>query len=160
MSTPDPTEHALREAIEPPESDLLTLDQLAETADISVTVLSMLVREGWLTPHPTTDGQRFDRDDLGAVRAGMHLVEAGLPMAELLDLARRMDSAMDPLAEQAVEVFARFVRDSVELESSSSTEAATRLARAVDEMLPTTSALVGEHFRRLVIKHATRRLGD
>lgn len=158
MTQPDPTEHALREAIEPRDADLLTIEELSETSGISVTVLSMLVREGWLSPHPTARGERFDRDDLGAVRAGMQLVEAGLPMAELLDLARKMDLAMDPLAEQAVDVFTRFVRDSVELESASSQEAADRLARAVDEMLPTTSALVGEHFRRLVIKHATRRL--
>lgn len=158
MTRPDPTEHALREAIEPRDSDLLTIEELSETSGISVTVLSMLVREGWLSPHATPRGERFDRDDLGAVRAGMQLVEAGLPMAELLDLARKMDLAMDPLAEQAVDVFTRFVRDSVELESASSQEAADRLARAVDEMLPTTSALVGEHFRRLVIKHATRRL--
>lgn len=158
MTQPDPTEHALREAIEPRESDLLTIEELSETSGISATVLSMLVREGWLSPHSTARGERFDRDDLGAVKAGMHLVEAGLPMAELLDLARKMDAAMDPLAEQAVDVFTRFVRDSVELESASSQEAADRLARAVDEMLPTTSALVGEHFRRLVIKHATRRL--
>ena len=158
MTQPDPTEHALREAIEPHDSDLLTIQELSETSGISVTVLSMLVREGWLSPHATARGERFDRDDLGAVRAGMQLVEAGLPMAELLDLARKMDLAMDPLAEQAVDVFTRFVRDSVELESASSQEAADRLARAVDDMLPTTSALVGEHFRRLVIKHATRRL--
>lgn len=158
MTQSDPTEHALREAIEPRESDLLTIEELSETSGISVTVLSMLVREGWLSPHSTARGELFDRDDLGAVKAGMQLVEAGLPMAELLDLARKMDLAMDPLAEQAVDVFTRFVRDSVELESASSQEAADRLARAVDEMLPTTSALVGEHFRRLVIKHATRRL--
>jgi DNA-binding transcriptional MerR regulator len=158
MTQPDPTEHALREAIEPRDSDLLTIEELSETSGISETVLSMLVREGWLSPHTTTRGERFDRDDLGAVRAGMQLVESGLPMAELLDLARKMDLAMDPLAEQAVDVFTRFVRDSVELESASSQEAADRLARAVDDMLPTTSALVGEHFRRLVIKHATRRL--
>lgn len=158
MTQPDPTEHALREAIEPRESDLLTIEELSETSGISVTVLSMLVREGWLSPHSTARGERFDRDDLGAVKAGMQLIDAGLPMAELLDLARKMDIAMDPLAEQAVDVFARFVRDSVELESASSQEAADRLALAVDDMLPTTSALVGEHFRRLVIKHATRRL--
>ena len=158
MTSPDPTESALRAAIEPPPSDLLTLEELSKVSGISPTVLSMLVREGWLTPHGPEGEPRFDRDDLGAVRAGMQLVEAGLPMAELLDLARKMDAAMDPLASQAVDVFARFVRDSVELESASSQEAAVRLARAVDEMLPTTSALVGEHFRRLVLRHASRRL--
>jgi hypothetical protein len=154
----DPTDAVLLDALEPRDDELLTLDELADTANISTVVISMLVREGWIVPHPGPGGDRFDRADLGAVSAGLRLVEAGLPMAELLDLARRMDEAMDPVAELAVDVFARFVRDSVEASAASTDEAATTLQRAVDEMMPATAALVGEHFRRLVVKHATARL--
>lgn len=154
----DPTDAVLLDALEPHEDELLTLEELAETSNISTVVISMLVREGWIVPHHVPGGDRFDRADLGAVSAGLRLVEAGLPMAELLDLARRMDEAMDPVARLAVDVFARFVRDSVEASAVSTDEAAARLQRAVDEMLPATAALVGEHFRRLVVKHATARL--
>ena len=158
--TDDPTDAILLDALEPGDDELLTIDELAETSNISPVVISMLVREGWIVPHATEGGERFDRADLGAVSAGLRLVEAGLPMAELLDLARRMDDAMDPVAELAVDVFARFVRDSVEASSASTDEAAATLQRAVDEMMPATAALVGEHFRRLVVKHATARLVD
>jgi hypothetical protein len=156
----DPTDAVLLDALEPEEDELLTLEELAESSRISTVVISMLVREGWIVPHPSADGDRFDRGDLGAVAAGLRLVEAGLPMAELLDLARRMDEAMDPVAHLAVDVFARFVRDSVEASAASTDEAASTLQRAVDEMLPATAELVGEHFRRLVVKHATARLVD
>ena len=154
----DPTDAVLLDALAPEEDQLLTLDELAATSNISPVVISMLVREGWIVPRRTTTGDRYDRADLGAVRAGLRLVEAGLPMAELLDLARRMDEALDPVAILAVDVFARFVRDSVEASAASTDEAAATLQRAVDEMLPATAALVGEHFRRLVVKHATARL--
>jgi hypothetical protein len=157
-SNDDPTDAILLDALEPGDDELLTLEELAETSSISPVVIAMLVREGWIVPHVTESGERFDRADLGAVSAGLRLVEAGLPMAELLDLARRMDEAMDPVARLAVDVFARFVRDSVEASAASTDEAASTLQRAVDEMLPATSALVGEHFRRLVVKHATARL--
>lgn len=156
----DPTDAVLLDALEPEHDDLLTLEELGASANISPVVISMLVREGWIASHPGEDGDRFDQADLGAVTAGLRLIEAGLPMAELLDLARRMDAAMDPVAALAVDVFARFVRDSVEASAASTDEAATTLSRAVDEMLPATAALVGEHFRRLVIKHATARLTD
>ena len=156
----DPTDAVLLDALEPEDEELLTLEELAESSHISKFVISMLFREGWIVTLPSQDGDRFDRGDLGAVSAGLRLVEAGLPMAELLDLARRMDEAMDPVAHLAVDVFARFVRDSVEASAASTDEAASTLQRAVDEMLPATAELVGEHFRRLVVKHATARLVD
>lgn len=156
----DSTDAVLLDALEPGAEELLTTEELATTSQTSPVVISLLVREGWIVPHMTTDGERFDRADLGAVTAGLRLVEAGLPMAELLDLARKMDDAMDPVASLAVDVFARFVRDSIQASAVSSGEAASVLLRAVDEMLPATAELVGEHFRRLVVKHATARLTE
>lgn len=156
----DATDAVLLDALEPGAEELLTTEELAATAKTSPVVISLLVREGWIVPHQTAGGERFDRADLGAVTAGLRLVEAGLPMAELLDLARKMDDAMDPVANLAVDVFARFVRDSIQASAGSSIEAASVLLRAVDDMLPATAELVGEHFRRLVVKHATTRLTE
>lgn len=155
---PHATDSDLKRALVPDSTELVDLETLGAVSGVSTTVLSMLIREGWITEHTTGAGTRFDPSEMGAVTAGMRLIETGLPMAELLDLARRMDAAMDPLASLAVDVFARFVRDSVEAGSGSTDEAVERLTTAIDGMLPVTSELVGQHFRRLVIKHATRRL--
>jgi hypothetical protein len=71
-----------------------------------------------------------------------------------------MDLAMRPVAERAVEVFARFVRDSVEANAGSETDAAERLVDAFRSMLPATGDLVAHHFRELLIADARRRLGS
>jgi hypothetical protein len=85
-------------------------------------------------------------------------VEAGLPLAELLELARSMNDAMQPVADRAVEVFAEFVRDSVEANAGSEEDAARRLVEAFTTMLPATGRLVDHHFRRLLIAGARARL--
>ncbi len=118
------------------------------------------MREGLLIPQVSEPDVLFDPSDAEAVKAGLELMEAGLPLGELLDLARRMDDAMRPVAAQAVEVFARFVRDSVEASSETGDEAAARLVEAFRTMLPATSRLVGHHFRQLLVSDARERMTE
>lgn len=156
----DPWDEALLAVLQPAtDADLLTLDQLAEAAGVSPIILEVVVREGFLTPRVDTPEPLFDPSDAAPVRAGLALVGAGLPLGELLELARRTDQAMRPIAEEAVEVFARFVRDSVEATSSSEVEASQRLVEAFRAMLPATGELVEHHFRRLLAEGARKRLG-
>jgi hypothetical protein len=155
----DPWDEALLAALEHPDGNpLLTLDQLAAAADLSPTLLEVIVREGFLAPRQNGEEPLFDRADVEPLRAGLALVEAGLPLGELLDLARRTDSAMRPIADEAVEVFARFVRDSVEANAGSESEAVARLVEAFRAMLPATGRLVDHHFRRLLLDGARKRL--
>ncbi len=160
----DPWDQALLAALDQPVAagtTPLTLEELAETTGISAVLLEMLQREGLLRARWEEPEPRYDPADAEAVAAGFELVEAGLPLAELLDLARRTDAAMRPIAAQAVDVFARFVRDSVEATAASEAEAARRLVEAFRRMLPATSRLVGHHFRALLVSEARRRLeGD
>jgi hypothetical protein len=159
MAELDPWDQALLAALEPDRGEgLLTLAGLAEAAGVSPTLIEVVVREGFLTPRRRQPEALFDPGDIEPVRAGFALVGAGLPLGELLDLARRTDQAMRPLAEEAVEVFARFVRDSVEATSASENEASARLVEAFLVMLPATGQLVEHHFRRLLADGARRRL--
>lgn len=155
----DPWDQALLAALDNSGSGhLLTLDELAKAADLPPSLLEVIVREGFLAPRQNGDVPRFDPADVEPIKAGLALVEAGLPLGELLDLARRTDAAMRPVADEAVEVFARFVRDSVEANSGSEEEAAERLVEAFRAMLPATGRLVDHHFRRLLLDGARRRL--
>jgi hypothetical protein len=155
----DPWDEALLAALESAEGEtLLSLSELAEVADLSPTLLEVVVREGFLTPRRGGAEPMFDLADVEPLRAGLALVEAGLPLGELLDLARQTDAAMRPVAEEAVEVFARFVRDSVEANAGSEEEAAARLVEAFRAMLPATGRLVDHHFRRLLLDGARHRL--
>lgn len=155
--TLDPWDLALRDALEP-DTDLLSLDDLAARTDLPPTLLEVVVREGFLKPARTDPEPLFDPADVEPIQSGMALVESGLPLGELLDLARRMDAAMRPVAEQSIEIFARFVRDSVEATSDSDKEAADRLVEAFATMLPAAGRMVEHHFRSLLLEGARRRL--
>lgn len=152
----DPWDRALLDALDGPTA-LQTLDELAASSGISKPLLEALVRGGLLLPRAE---DRFDPGDAEAIRAGLSLVEAGLPLAELMQLAKAMDEAMRPIATRAVDVFAAYVRDSVEATSRSDGDAAERLVEAFRTMLPATSRLVGHHFRGLLLDDARRRLLD
>ncbi len=158
----DPWDRALLDALEEggDQTRLESLEELATTSGISEPLLEMLAREGLLIPRTDGDDPRFDPRDADTVRAGLALIEAGLPLAELMGLARDMDDAMRPMAERAVEIFARYVRDSVEATAADDADAAARLVEAFRAMLPATSNLVGGHFRRLLIEGARRRLTE
>lgn len=161
MSTElDPWDEALLDALDHPGAGvgLLTLEQLAQASGLSLPLLEALDRESLLIPEVTEPVPLFNPSEAEAVRAGLELVEAGLPLAELLELARSMNEAMQPVADRAVEVFAAFVRDSVEANAGSEEDAARRLVEAFTTMLPATGRLVDHHFRRLLIAGARKRL--
>jgi hypothetical protein len=154
----DPWDQALLEALDG-EATLLTLDELAARADVSVTLLEALTRGGLLLPK-AENPDRFDAAEAEAVAAGLRLVEAGLPLGELMDLARAMNEAMRPIAARAVDVFATYVRDSVEASAESEDDAAARLVEAFRAMLPATGRLVGHHFRGLLLAEARARMTE
>lgn len=141
------------------DAGLLTLDELADRSDLSVSVLEAFEREGLLVPR--TDGaRRYAAADAEMLRTGLALIEAGVPLGELLELARRADAALRELADHAVELFAQFVRDPIRGTSASDEEAAERLVEAFHVMLPAMERLVASHTRRLVTERARRRLAD
>ncbi len=141
------------------DTDLVTLPELAESSGLSLPLLEALAREGLLVARDI-DPPRFHADDAEAVRAGLDMVTAGLPLAELLEVARQADRALKPVAEAAVDTFVRFVSDPLEASAPTSEEAQTRLIDALETMLPAAGRLVSHHFQRLLIDGARRRLEE
>lgn len=158
-----PADAALVAALDAPTAadggELLTLEELAETAEVSLPLLEAIAREGLIVPR-ATDPDRYALADADVVGAGLALVEAGLPLAELLDIARRTDEAMRGIAAHAVDVFVDFVRDPVQGTAESDEEAAERLVEAFRTMLPAVETLVGSHFRSLLLAAARTRIAD
>lgn len=150
---PHPDE-ALRVALETGGDGSLDRDELASRSGLPVAVVEALERQGLL--RPDADG-RYAASEVEVLEAGRILLEAGVPLGELLDLAKRVDGALTPVAGEAVETFVRFVRDPTHA-SADDAEAARRLTAAFEQMLPAAKRLVGEHFARLVIDQARRRL--
>lgn len=159
MTGRDPDE-ALRELLEPAgAADTLSRDELAERSGLPAVVIDALERERLLTPVEPGPPPRFAAGDLALLTQGMRLLEAGLPLGELLDLGRRTDAALRGLADHAVEVFARFVRDPVRADGDAR-DAGDRLAAAFRAMLPATGDLIAGHFQRLLLEAARGRLDE
>jgi DNA-binding transcriptional MerR regulator len=140
------------------DSRALTLEELAAATGISTTVLQAIEREGLLDPTTVDGRQMYSAADAAIVGAGLELLSAGLPLSELLDLARRHDRAMRTVAEEAVDLFVRFVRDPIHASAATEEDAAARLVAAFNKMLPATTTLVASHFRRVLLSVAARRL--
>lgn len=157
----DPWDRSLYEALlESGSGSVLDLEQLSEASGLPVAVLEALERLGILIPERTVPDPVYHGGDAEALRAGKALLEKGIPLDELLSLAAEMDEAMRPIAARAVEVFARFVRDSVEFTAGSDAEASDRLVEAYRTMMDSTARLVAGHFRRVLLQNARTVLED
>ena len=141
-----------------------TIEELAERSGIPLGLLQALVKEGLLIPRRTAGEDRFTSADVDAGSAGLRLLEAGLPLPEVLDLARQHHAAMRAVAERAVELFDTHVRHPLRDSGLPDDEAAARLVDAFTTLLPATTELVTHHFRRTLLdvaqEHIERVGGD
>jgi DNA-binding transcriptional MerR regulator len=161
----DPADEALVEAVvsslpgdDPGAS--MTLDELAAATGVSSTLLEAIDREGLLSPVSKDGQKRYSAQDADIVRAGLSLLETGLPLSELLALAREHDAAMRQIAERAVDMFLNFVRDPIRASAADGGDTGAKLVDAFKKMLPATTQLVSSHFRSLVLHEAQRRIDE
>lgn len=140
--------------------ELLSLEELADRTGVPAGILKAVEREGLLVPRRVGDKVGYTEDDVQVARAGLVLLEWGLPLPELLDLARAHDNAMRQVAEKAVDMFDTYVRMSGRISDKNvpgdpETEArARRLVEAFEALLPATATLVSHHFTRVLLATA------
>jgi DNA-binding transcriptional MerR regulator len=144
------------EELEPPE--LLTLDELAERSGVPGALLTAIAREGFLVPRRIDGEARYTTADLTAVRAGLRLLEAGLPLPELMELGRRQHDATRVIAERAVAMFDEHIRTPLRAQDLPDAERAARLVEAFRALLPTVTTVVTHHFRRVLLQVAQEHL--
>ena len=155
---------ALAAVVTSPPDDLEAphdLAGLAATVGTTPALLEAVARSGLLLPHHVDAAgvARYSAADAAAVEAGLTLLDAGLPLDELLELARRTDAAIASVASAAVDAFLRFVRDPL-LGGDDQEAAAERLVLAYERMLPATELLVAHHLRRRLVASAIARMAD
>lgn len=141
---------------EPPE--LLTLDEIAEQSGVPHALLEAIAREGFLVPRRFEGEARYTAADVTAVRAGLSLLGAGLPLPELIELGREHHAAMREIALQAVAMFDTHIRRPLRADAHSESERAELLVEAFRTLLPTLTALVTHHFRRVLLQVAQEHL--
>ena len=143
---------------EVPEEELLTLEEFSSRSGVPASLIQAVEREG-IRFGITQDGEtRYTSSDIDTVRGALRLLEFGLPLGELLALARAANEAMVTLAERAVELFDEHVRKPIRDTASSDREAAEQLVQAFDTLLPAVTDLVASHFRRVLLRTAEGKL--
>jgi DNA-binding transcriptional MerR regulator len=133
------------------EPESFTLDDLATRTGVPLALLKAVEAEGLLIPRRIGGLERYTEDDVEACRAGLVLLEWGIPLSVLLEAARSHREATDSFARVAVELFSEYVRAPLRAEGESDV---TTLLEGYSALLPAVTTLVGYHFTRTLLKAA------
>lgn len=154
-----PADAALVAAITATEGERrLSLAELATETGVPEELLQSLISEGLLSPgDPDAEDRPYDDADVRAVRAGLTLLESGIPLGALLDLAREYTAAVDAVAERAVALFDEHIRRPTKEEQAAVGPDAQVLA-AFEELLPAAGTLIRHQFERAVLRAARARI--
>ena len=132
----------------------LSLDEFSEASGVPASLIQAVEREGIKLGRRIDGDDRYTSADIELVRTALRLLEFGLPLAELLALARDADTAMRGLAERAVDLFDEHVRKPIRDTASDDERAAEQMVDAFRELLPAVTTLVSHHFRRVLLETA------
>ncbi|HEX6845310.1 MAG TPA: MerR family transcriptional regulator [Actinomycetota bacterium] len=141
------------------EAELLTLEEFSARAGVPGSLIQAVEREGIRIGRPGDDGERrYTTADIDLVRTALRLLEFGLPLADLLTLARDTDASLRGLADRAVELFDAHVRTPIRDTAGDDAAAGAQTVEAFRELLPAVTALVAGHFRRVLLEAAEERI--
>ena len=135
----------------------MSLDELSLKTSIPKPLLQSLVNEGLISPVKINDLEVFPASDIEMARAGLALLESGIPISELLKLAKRHHNATRKNAMMAIELFDEYVRNPI-TQVNDSPESGQKLIEAFNRLLPAAVALVAGHFERTLLALAQRHL--
>jgi DNA-binding transcriptional MerR regulator len=152
------SDEALVAAITHPAApETLTLEELAERSGVAAPLLRSLEQAGLLVAVADAgadDEARYPASDLESLAAGLKLVEAGVPLPELLSLGREHADHVEATARRAVELFDRHVRERIQAAGGSQEDAERRLLQLFEELLDASGTLVRAHFERTLVRAA------
>jgi DNA-binding transcriptional MerR regulator len=141
----------------PPGVETLDLDTFSARSGVPASLIQAVEREGIRLGRPVDGETRYTESDIEMVRTALRLLEFGLPLADLLALARDADAAMRSVAVRAVDLFDDHVRKPILDTAGDGGAGAEQLVDAFGELLPAVTALVSHHFRRVLLEAAEDR---
>jgi DNA-binding transcriptional MerR regulator len=133
-----------------------TLSREAFAAESGMPEVMILAAEraGLFEPVIVDGEPRFVEADLGMARAGLMLLEAGIPLQELLELSSRHAQNVQAACDAAIDLF----DDSIRKRGADADDEST--TRVFKEMLPQATRLVALHFQRTLVARALDRFRD
>jgi DNA-binding transcriptional MerR regulator len=149
------SDEALVEAVTAPAAPAtLALDELAARSGVPAPLLRNLEQAGLLQPVSDGEEPRYPSEDLEALAAGLKLVEAGVPLGPLMELASEHAAAVERTARHAVVLFDRHVRERIQAEGRPPADVERELLRTFEELLEASGTLVRHHFQRTLLRAA------
>ena len=142
------------------ETELLDLDAFAARSGVPSSLIQAVEREGIRLGRPVDGETRYTTGDIELVRTALRLLEFGLPLPDLLGLARDADAAMRGLAERAVELFDEHVRKPIRDTAGDDGVAASQMVEAFGQLLPAVTQLISHHFRRVLLETAEEHIEE
>jgi DNA-binding transcriptional MerR regulator len=142
------------------EAELLSLEEFSARSGVPASLIQAVEREGIRFGRAVDGVDRYTAADIEMVRTALRLLEFGLPLPDLLSLARDADGAMRGLAERAVELFDEHVRKPIRDTAGDDERAAEQMVQAFAELLPAVTHLVSHHFRRVLLETAEAHIED
>jgi DNA-binding transcriptional MerR regulator len=151
----EPSDEALVEAItHPPAPETLTLEELSARSGVAAPLLRSLEQAGLLVPVSDGADPSYPAADLEAIAAGLKLLEAGVPLGDLMDLGREHAASVERTSRRAVDLFDRHVRERIQAAGRDPADAERELLDLFNQLLDASGTLVRHHFERTLIKAA------
>jgi DNA-binding transcriptional MerR regulator len=138
----------------------LSLEAFAAASGVPASLIQAVEREGIRIARDVDGEPRYTASDIELVRTALKLLEFGLPLGELLGLAREADGALRGLADRAVDLFDDHVRRPIRDTAGDAGRVAEQTVEAFRELLPAVTELVSRHFRRVLLEAAEERIDD
>jgi DNA-binding transcriptional MerR regulator len=158
----DPTDRDLASAVAaaraPLEEPALSLDEMATRCRIPIPLLQAFMRNG-VDLGRRVDGELcFTQADVAMVELGLRLLTIGLPLPDLLALAKAHTEGTRVTAERAVRLFDEHVRAPLRASGASERDVDERLVAVFDDALAAITELVAIHFRQVLLGVAEGRI--
>jgi DNA-binding transcriptional MerR regulator len=134
-----------------PDDELLTLRQLSELTGVPTAMLRSLEASGVLRPRRVESELRYTDWDVRAVSMLLSLLGSGLPMEEFMRVARVQIASANEVADGAVGLFLRYIRDPLRARGLPEDEESERLVSGFRQLLEATTLLVAYNFQRTVL---------
>jgi DNA-binding transcriptional MerR regulator len=146
------------ERADPADGAPLSLDAFAASSGVPASLIQAVEREGIRIGHDVDGVTMYTSADIELVRTALRLLDHGLPLGDLLALARDADDAMRGLADRAVDLFDDHVRKRIRDTATDPDAASEEVVEAFRELLPAVTLLVSHHFRRVLLEVAERHI--
>ena len=142
-------------------TELLSLEGFSQRSGVPASLIQAVEREGIRLGRSVDGEERYTTGDIDLVRSALRLLEFGLPLGDLLALARDADASMRRLAERAVELFDEHVRKPIrDTAGDDDRRAADQMVEAFAQLLPVVTQLVSDHFRRVLLETAEEHIEE